>query len=182
MGGWGGWGAAALDAASRTSLGNETVAGAGVLGGAVPLVVRAGVAEILVVMAVLVAFWRGVGAGSLAPLGVHPTCGSLCGEAGGGPGGPPSPRARGWGEVGSLCSAPLSFPAPPPLPRLPLPLAPVSLALAAPRPHPCSGPRAPGPDMQRGTGSRAGCSLTVRSGADGGPRSLMCVRSRASQT
>lgn len=126
--------------------------------------------------------WRGVGAGSLAPLGVHPTCGSLCGEAGGGPGGPPSPRARGWGEVGSLCSAPLSFPAPPPLPRLPLPLAPVSLALAAPRPHPCSGPRAPGPDMQRGTGSRAGCSLTVRSGADGGPRSLMCVRSRASQT
>lgn len=45
--------------------------------GAVPLVVEAGVAEILVVMAMLVAFWRGVGAGSSAPLGVHPTCGSL---------------------------------------------------------------------------------------------------------
>lgn len=71
---------------------------------------------------------------------------------------------------------------PPPLPHSPLPLAPVSLALAAPRQHPCSGPGAPGPDMQRGTGSRAGCSLTVRSGADGGPRSLMRVRSRASQT
>lgn len=52
--------------------------------GTVPLVVRAGVAEILVVMAMLVTFRGWVGAGSSAPLGVHPSCGSLWWKAGGG--------------------------------------------------------------------------------------------------
>lgn len=92
---------------------------------------------------------------------------------------PSAGMGRGWITLQRAALAPG---APRPSLGSPLPLAPVSLALAAPRPHPCSGPGAPGPDMQRGTGSRAGCSLTVRNGADGGPRSLMCVRSRASQT
>ena len=117
----------------------------GRVGGAVPLVVRPGVAEILVVLAVLVAFWRGVGAGSLVPLGVHPTCGSLCGEAGGGPGGPPSPGARGWGEVGSLCSAPLSLPAPPAPPSLPPPPSACQPGSGRPAPAPLLRARGPGP-------------------------------------
>lgn len=147
--------------------------------GAVPLVVGAGVAEILVVMAILVAFGGGVGAGSSVPLGVHPTCRSLCWG-----GGRRSPRAAFSRSAGmGRCWITLQRAAtgvPRPSLGSPLPPAPVSRAPAALRWHPFSGrrPRALLCRGAAGTGSRVGCRLTVRSGADRGRSCLVCVGSQ----
>lgn len=160
--------------------GRRAVAGVCVSGGS-PRCRRTGVAEILVVMAMLLAFWGGVGAGSPAPLGVHPTCESRCWGGGRRSPRPPSPGARGWGDVGSLCSARLSYRRPRPLPRLPPPPAPVSQPPAALGWHPIWG-QGPGVltcgEGQEGTGSRARCRLTVRSRADQGRSCLVRVGSR----
>lgn len=104
---------------------------------------RAGVAEILVVMAMLLAFWGGVGAGSRHPSAFTPLAGVGVGEAGGGPLGRLLPE-RGDGAMldhfaarGSATGVPgpsLGFPPPPAL---------VSQPPAALGWHPFSG-RGPG--------------------------------------
>lgn len=90
------------------------------------------------------------------------------------------PGARGWGDGGSLCSAPLGLPASPAPPSVPLLPAPVSPAPAALGWHPFSA-RGPGSRWAKravGTRSHEGCRLTVRSGADPGRSSRVCAGSQ----
>lgn len=96
---------------------------------------------------------------------------SLCQGAGGGPLAPPAPGARGRGDVGSLCSAPLQPPASPAPPS----------AAPSPSDRPGTPSLARDPGVQRGslgTRGREGCRLTATSGADRGRSSLVRVGSQ----
>lgn len=133
-----------------------------------------------VVMAMLAACRGRVGAGSAAPLGVHPTRGSLRWGSGRRVPRPPS-RERGDGAMWAHFAARRSgYRRPRPLPRCPF-----SQRLSARLRLPWAGtpprPGARGPDVQRGpwgTRSREGCRLTARSGADPGRSSRVCAGSQ----
>lgn len=97
------------------------------------------------------------------------------GEAGGGPLGPLLPERGDGAMLDHFAARRSGYRRPWPLPRLPSSPSAVSRALA-PGLARLLGPRTPGPDVQRGavgTGSRAGCRLTVRSGADPGRSCLV---------
>lgn len=106
--------AAALDAVSSDKFGDLRQAAAGASESvAAPRDRRAGVAEVHVVLVVLAAFWGRCG--GWAPLGVHPSCGSLCWG-----GGRRSPWAafsgRCWITLQRAASA-TGVPAPPSVPH-----------------------------------------------------------------
>ncbi|MEJ1283227.1 hypothetical protein NN561_014196 [Cricetulus griseus] len=104
---------AALDAASRTSLGTAGCRLGVRVGGGPPRSSGLELWRFTLFWRCWLRFGEGVGAGR--PSAFTPVAGVCVGEAGGGPLGPPSP-----GDVGSLCNAPLlapSVPAPPSAPH-----------------------------------------------------------------
>lgn len=149
--------------------GRQAVAGECMLGSSPPRSSGLELRRFLLLWQCWLRFGEDVGAGSSRPSAFTPVAGVCVGEAGGGPLRPPSPGARGWGDVGSLCSAPLQLPASPAPPS-----APASSGACQPgfwppwagTPPPAG---ALGPDVQRGavgTRGRASCRLTGRSQAD----------------
>lgn len=169
-----GEGAAAQDAVSRTSLGKQGCCW-GVRVGGQPLSSSGlELPRFLLLWQCWLRFGEGWGLGARRPSAFTPLARVCVGEAGGGPLGPPSAGARGWGDVGSLCSAPLPLPASPgPSLGFPLPPAPVSRAPSGrPAPTPLLWPVAP--DVQRGvTGDRESGRLQTDSRERGGPRTVV---------